>query len=480
MQANIDASGLRALGEICSYGSFPSGKFIFTQGDDAQNFYIILKGAVNITINVKALRGTGEESVPAATRHVGDSFGVAALVYNAAERKYSAQASERCLCLVIQKTHFKKFLATKPSLESALMLSTKEFLLKRYAAMNVPIFGHIDDNLRAKAASLASFAHFDKDQVIYKQGGDPHAFYVVLHGEVSMVTEAVEGAPAPDVPETSFVQRESRKIAESFMVEKAERVLTVGQHFGEVGVLLPTTPCIATTTARSACTLLALESSAFIALFGSDAGLISEMQIKLLRNGCTLKAILAHPKGRPLFEKHIKGEYSDEHVKFYDATASYLERAHADDADAAAMLKDANTLIDEYVLDGSSSQVNIPSNMCKKITAWRKGDVQPASEVLEDLAAAQNEVYTLMARDNFSRFTKTPVTLARLRVLNAAFDVLTDGETGARACVSTQAFADLLVEIGSYDASVTSLVSNDDLTMLVQDGEGLAQAHLSA
>ena len=55
---------------------------------------------------------------------------------------------------------------------------------------------------------------------------------------------------------------------------------------------------------------------------------------------------------------------------------------------------------------------------------------------------AQDEIYTLMARDNFSRFTKT------------------------------QPFQDLLAEIGSYSDAVAQMVSDDDLTMLVQDGEG--------
>ena len=43
-----------------------------------------------------------------------------------------------------------------------------------------------------------------------------------------------------------------------------------------------------------------------------------------------------------------------------------------------------------------------------------------------------------------------------------------------------QAFAKLLAEFGAYDATVTSLISESDLTMLVQDGEGLGQSNLSA
>ena len=81
--------------------------------------------------------------------------------------------------------------------------------------------------------------------------------------------------------------------------------------------------------------------------------------------------------------------------------------------------------------------------------AWRKSG-EPVSAVLPHLTSAQSEIYTLMSRDNYARFVKTPK------------------------------FEELLVDIGSYDASVASVVNEDDLTMLIQDGEGLAQAHLSA
>lgn len=93
---------LRALGEICSYQTYQQNEMIFKQGDKAEYFYIILKGSVEITIDVAALRGSGE-TVNAGTRLVGDSFGVAALIYNAAERKYSVKALDRTLTLIIAK-----------------------------------------------------------------------------------------------------------------------------------------------------------------------------------------------------------------------------------------------------------------------------------------------------------------------------------------------------------------------------------------
>ena len=73
-----------------------------------------------------------------------------------------------------------------------------------------------------------------------------------------------------------------------------------------------------------------------------------------------------------------------------------------------------------------------------------------ADELLAALRKAQDEIYTLMARDNFPRFTKTA------------------------------AFEDFLQEVGSYDQGLTKLVSDTDLTMLVQDGEGAENDQLEA
>ena len=102
----------------------------------------------------------------------------------------------------------------------------------------------------------------------------------------------------------------------------------------------------------------------------------------------------------------------------------------------------AKVLVKEYVLDGAMEQVNIPGGLQKKIKALDEAVAADFGELVSALKKAQDEIYVLMARDNFPRFTKT------------------------------QAFEDLLSELGSYDAAVTELVSDNDLTMLVQDGEG--------
>lgn len=448
---DLEPRDLRALGEICSYRTFDPQETVFSQGDKAENFYIILKGKVEITIDAKALRGTGE-TVSAGTRNVGDSFGVAALVYNAAERKYSAKAVEKCLCLVISRENFAKFISQKPSLEDTLMRGTKNFLLQRYSAMNVPIFAELSKELLDAAASKAKFKHFDEGEIIYHQGDAPTAFYVVLHGEVKMTSVATdkgldEKSELSQSKERnldgSFV-KETKSLASHLQSDGSSRVLTVGMHFGEVGMLLPQTPCIATCECIKKCTLLTLESTAFLELFGQDTNLLAEMQIKVLRQHATLRSALNHKRCRPLFEAHIKKEFSEESILFFDAVSSALATvalpgALAGESRQSLMLL-ARKLVDEYIVDGSQQQVNIPGGMQKAIIAAEKtGD---AETLFSEFRNAQGEIYLLMARDNWPRFVKT------------------------------DEFQSLLDEIGSYGEDVKELVSESDLTMLVQDGEG--------
>jgi len=451
---DLEPADLRALGEICSYKTFDKGEVIFSQGDPALNFYIILKGTVDITVDVQKLRGSGDANASNVQRGVGQSFGVAALVYNAAERKYSATSLERSLCLVIARDNFGKFVSQKPSLEDTLMGGTKSFLLERYKAMNVPIFAELSTEQLQSAASLAKFKHFEAGDVIYAQGDPPSAFYVVLHGEVQMTSLAGEVSGSLEERSTMKSASTSRNadgslVKETHDIEKAltgaaTRTLTVGMHFGEVGVLLPSTPCIATCKCTKKATLLTLESQSFIQLFGTDLNLLAEMQIKLLRNNTTLRSALNHKKCRSLFEAHIKSEFSEESIRFYDAVASALATAALPGAlegpskDTMATL--GTQLVNEYVVDGCDAQVNIPGKMQKEIEAADKAkDLRTLFDKLRD---AQAEIYLLMARDNWPRFIKS------------------------------DPFAKLLADIGSYGEEVKGLVSEQDLMMLVQDGEG--------
>jgi len=279
----------------------------------------------------------------------------------------------------------------------------------------------------------------------------------VLHGEVKMVSEVSakvgleEKTVAPGADDFFKMDKIKDSEVASQFADTNERTLTVGMHFGEVGVLLPQTPCIATCVCSSKCTLLTLESAAFLELFGKDPNLLAEMQLKLLRDKCSLKSALNHKRCRALFTKHIESEFSGESISFFDDCQSALTAAGLpgalEGAPAQALHMLAKKLIDEYIAEGSNQQVNIPGGLQTEILNLEKGveDKEMGkglAKLYDKLRQAQGEIYLLMSRDNFPRFIK--------------------GE----------GFIKLLEEIGSYGESVKELVSEQYLTLLVQDGEG--------
>ena len=164
-------------------------------------------------------------------------------------------------------------------------------------------------------AALSKFSRFDKGDVIYTQGSIPKAFYIVLHGCVRMTTTTAPPAspsavsvrrgsvhdrltrrvssvaatlemPDHDALTTRLVAREAQRNSQEGGKgddgDVAREVRQAG-YFGEVGVLLPNTPCIATATAGADCTLLEMDSAGYLDLIGTDENLLAEMQLKLLR-----------------------------------------------------------------------------------------------------------------------------------------------------------------------------------------------------
>ena len=170
------------------------------------------------------------------------------------------------------------------------------------------------------------------------------------------------------------------------------------------------------------------------------------MQIKLLRNHATLRSALNHKACRRLFEAHLTAEYSEESIRFYDAVDAVLGPAAAAEGggrERMASVARSKEIVSEYVVDGAGQQVNIPGKMREELEAACKADdLEAMSNKLRD---AQDEIYLLMARDNWPRFTKT------------------------------KPFEELLSDIGSY-ASMQRFVCEEDLMTLIQDCEGGGRA----
>lgn len=140
--AALDAVAMRKLGELCSYVTLHPQDRVFEQGDTADAFFIILKGAVQVVLDEKALAGTEDATnqVGGITKGYGETFGVASFVLGSSVRQFTMAATELSLFVRVSSKDFKPFLASSPKLEQSLLYSTKLFLLKGYQKMPSSIF----------------------------------------------------------------------------------------------------------------------------------------------------------------------------------------------------------------------------------------------------------------------------------------------------------------------------------------------------
>lgn len=437
--AALAATAVRALGDLCSYTALDAGASVFEQGDDGSEFYMILHGSVDVTIDRKAFEaespamagaaslGMSEaekqsrpERFKAASIKAGQCFGEMALVIDA-KRSASANAAERSLFLAVSKENFRSFIGVAPALEASVNSYTKTRLLERYRALRVPFFADMGEEHIQRASELSSLVHLQPGEIICRQGEPGEAFYVVLDGEVrvrqvpsnKMVAGGINSRRDSDDPgaargddlsysSTGSVGSTSSKAGggnafADLTKAKDVDVLRSGRYFGEISVMLPDTMCTATCSAAEAskCTLLALPRAAFQQLFGHDRSLIAELHLKLMRKECALSHVLNHKLARPLFEKKLQAEYADEALQFYDGVAAYAQRPTAELPAAA------RALVDEFVRKGAPQEVNIPDEQRKEILANLE-----ASCTSTLFARAQKEAYDLMARDTYRRFVR--------------------------------------------------------------------------
>ncbi|KAL1495655.1 hypothetical protein AB1Y20_016521 [Prymnesium parvum] len=428
-EADLAPTDLKLLAELCSYESYNVDEYIFKAGDPADRFFFIVKGSVSVIFHEQSLFGrkmshddrasavAGSRRVsdnppppPAGkttvNRKVGDSFGIAALAYNFTHRKYAyARACEPTLLLAMSKENFETFCNYKPGMEDAIYTSMKRFLLQSYKSMNTPLLADLTDEKLQVAGRLAKLHRFVEGETIYNQGDPADSFYVVLHGKVKMEDDLSAVGPVSNGQPTEMDN------VITYLKEHGVEVLALGAggYFGEVGMLIPGTKRFQSCKAVESSTLLRFLASDFQELFGDDRMMRARMEIRLLRDGCTLKAVLDVPSARALFEQQLATEYAQESILFYDQSNELLRQLEQkEQVDAHAKFHE---LTKNFIMNRATHQVNIPSKLQQE---WMAADSSLGSEssstlpahVIATIQAAVQEIYELMARDTFMRFKR--------------------------------------------------------------------------
>jgi hypothetical protein len=159
------------------------------------------------------------------------------------------------------------------------------------------------------------------------------------------------------------------------------RKIAAGQYFGTEQLLLPEANSRWNATYRvgsQMCTLLALPKIAFVEFFDNNVSLCAEIHIKILRNKCTLQAVLGHHLAQNFFMQWLKKRQGARYLDFMAAVERYCRVDHDRLPNAARAL--CNDMLEDYIFPGAPQQIVLPVEVRQPIlNRHEHGGVVPVS-----------------------------------------------------------------------------------------------------
>ena len=200
----VDPSQLEHLLPLVTVRRVSGGHTILAEGDDADEFFIILDGEVEV---LKA-RSAGM-MMRVGRLGAGDYFGEIGLL-KGSKRTATVRSLGPVRALVMNRETFLTIVA-----ESDLMSGEVARLVQRRFLVNALLqaLPNLEEGTAARMAPEMEMAQYGPGEVIVRQGEQAEAFYIIARGQVEVLKETADGHRVP-------VAR-----------------LSEGEFFGEVGLL---------------------------------------------------------------------------------------------------------------------------------------------------------------------------------------------------------------------------------------------------
>jgi CRP-like cAMP-binding protein len=206
--SELSEKRLAQLSSLFLWKRFSAGDWIFRQGDMADGFYIIVSGR----IQVSAI-GPGGHSVQLNTISNGDWFGEIALIQQTT-RTATTICDTNCLVLFLPSDDFQSFLTFSPELASSPSFSSTIVRRTANSLKTIPLFSFLqrktshrtsrinatfvspppasssdtfDESKLALLGELFQFQLFEKNAVVFREGDEADAFYIIHRGSVAVI-----------------------------------------------------------------------------------------------------------------------------------------------------------------------------------------------------------------------------------------------------------------------------------------------------
>lgn len=171
----LDEERVAAMVEVCWKESVAKGTKLISEDDArADYFYVVQSGGFEVTVS-------GE---PGKCKKIGpgSSFGEVALLC-LAPRSATVTAVEDAVVWVFDRDNFKQILMQNSAAQTQLQMGYLE---------GVEMLQYLLPNERRAIAEAFLELHYAKDEVIFEQGQQATAFYVLIEGTVSLVRDGAE------------------------------------------------------------------------------------------------------------------------------------------------------------------------------------------------------------------------------------------------------------------------------------------------
>jgi len=114
--------------------------------------------------------------------------------------------------------------------------------------------------------------------------------------------------------------------------------------------------------------------------------------------GDNLLSLLNCPLGRVMFKEFVRSEHSEENLTFWEECQKFQGIENPEDLPAAM-----KAIFNRYLIEGASSEVNIPANIRSKVQK-RVNDNDVSRSTFDDAVLS---IQSLMNKDSYTRFLKS-------------------------------------------------------------------------
>ena len=450
---DIPPAKLAVLGEMCNYEFVKAGERVCSEGEAGNEIFIVLDG------HLAVFTSNSGEQLPLATLGQGDYFGeLAALIR--IKRIATVVSTEDTLLASIKRHDFRSFMTIMPDVRFAMDKVVKEHLLYKYSKVGTRFFSSAGSGgsggsggSAGSAESVSSPPPSPKTAGGAGAGSNANAtsrrsaFYTLCEVEdvdADRILFYEHDAPGPIYFLAEGQVRLFRKEEHGGVVQHKSIVLTAGSLVGARAVVL-NEPQQYTAVTDQVCVFLKLGPAAIAQHFADHLEVKATLEILFNERAMPLAKLLECQEAHKAFAIHLKEEFNEEHLVFYDDVLEFeklmaqqqqqrqqqgQEKSVAVDTVDAVDLAAAITKLDhiqkDHLASSAPSPLNIPDAMRRRfLTAYElKEEKETELARLRRLSLAleevKREVLALLERDNYARFKNSEAFTQLLHTLQSA------------------------------------------------------------